>query len=462
MNLTKKTFQNLLPATLAAVLSLPAAAAPSAANWAAPFEPRRIATFTEILADTCPSCSIAAIERRELGGQIAQYSLPLRVGTGAYDVIRLHRVVRETAPFVPARTERALFMAHGDIWGFDAAFLNAAESSSVTDDHALPIFLAEQGVDVWGIDFRWIHVPEDTADLSFMASWNLETDAGDLRHGMAVARLARGLGGDGFGRLTLLGWSRGGQIGYAALDAETQLPPVLRHVKAFIPVDIYLKTDQPDVKAAACLRLGQTQERQATGEVADANGVLITSLGQLAIAAPAEPSPIVSGLSNRQTALLAGAATFQLLPPGGSFAPFYHFAGGTFDVSGLPNGLAYQDEAGFFDFFTGAAPFEPLQLLADGDAAICESADTIDVPDVAFDDHLGEITVPVLYVGAGGGFGDLGVYTTTLLGSSDVTHHLVSLTPSARLFDLGHADIFQADAADTLFWQPILDWIESR
>lgn len=433
-----------------------------AAAGAAPFEPRRANTFTRILADTCPSCSIAAIERRELGGQIAQYSFPVRVGTGAYDVIRLHRVVREVAPFVPARTEHALFMAHGDVWGFDAAFLNAAESSSVPDNHALPIFLAERGVDVWGIDFRWIQVPEDTADLSFMASWGLESDARDLRLGLAVARLARGLGGDGFNRLILLGWSRGGQIGYATLDTETRLPPVLRHVKAFIPVDIYLKTDQPDLVAAACLRLGLAQERQAAGEVADTNGVLAAILGQLANAAPSDPSPIIAGLSNRQAALIAGAVTFELLPPGGSFAPQYHFTGGSFDASGLPNGLLYQGEAGFFDFLAGAAPFEPLQVLVDADAAVCESSETIAVPDVAFDDHLGEITVPVLYVGAGGGYGDLGIYTTTLLGSSDVTIHVVSLTPSERLFDLGHADIFQADAADVRFWQPILDWIESR
>jgi hypothetical protein len=31
--------------------------------------------------------------------------------------------------------------------------------------------------------------------------------------------------------------------------------------------------------------------------------------------------------------------------------------------------------------------------------------------------------------------------------------------PENRLFDRGHADIFLADEAATLYWEPILDWI---
>ena len=50
---------------------------------------------------------------------------------------------------------------------------------------------------------------------------------------MSVARHARAISGSGFGQLFLLGWSRGGQIGYAALDGETQLPPGQRNVRGF-------------------------------------------------------------------------------------------------------------------------------------------------------------------------------------------------------------------------------------
>lgn len=419
--------------------------------------------FDRATAGACPRCEMLDLDRRDLGGGIAEYSFTVRVGAGEHDLIRLHRVVKERAPFIPARTRDALFMAHGDVWGFDAAFLGTATPGPTADGDALPVYLAARGVDVWGIDFRWTLVPASTADLSFMGSWGIETDAGDLRLGMAIARLTRALGGDGFGRMILLGWSRGAQVGYAALDAESQLPPGLRQIKAFIPTDVFLKSDQPDLVAAACLRLGITQAQQGAGLTADATGSLIAVLGQLAAAAPAAPSPIFPGLSNRQAALLAGSATFQLLPPGGVFVPFYHFAGGTFDAFGLPDGLLYQDEPGFFTFLAGASPYEPLRVLADGDAATCESSTTIPVPDVGFDDHLGSIHVPILYVGAGGGFGDYGVYTTSLLGSSDVSTLVVSLLPpSQRLFDLGHADIFHADDAASLFWSSILDWIRGH
>ncbi len=420
-------------------------------------------TLAQAVGGACPNCQLLSLERRALTSRVAEYSFPVRVGPGAHDLIRLHRVVAESAPFVPVRASRALFMAHGDAWGFDAAFLSSAASPAVADAHALPVYLAEAGIDVWGIDFRWTLVPAGTTDLAFMADWGIETDARDLGVGLAVARFARGLGGNGFGRIHLLGWSRGGQIGYAYLSGETQVPAALRQVRGFIPVDIYLKTDVPSIQAAACLRLGLTLARQNAGEVADATGALVATLGNLAKSAPGGLSSIFPGLTHRQAALLTVQATFNLFPPGGQIVPFYHFNGGTFDGGGLPNGLVYSPEAGVLDFLTLAAPFEPLEELADGDAAICESSPDFAVPDVPFDDHLAQITVPILYVGAGGGFGDFGVYTTTLLGSSDISTRVVTLRPpTERLFDIGHADIFQATDAPTLFWRPILDWLRSH
>jgi hypothetical protein len=96
-------------------------------------------------------------------------------------------------------------------------------------------------------------------------------------------------------------------------------------------------------------------------------------------------------------------------------------------------------------------------VVVDGDVATCDQTD------VPFDDHLAEIKVPVLYVGAGGGFGEFGVYTTTLLGSTDVTTHIVHKVPAAqRIVDYGHADLFLAGDAQTQVWQPILDWVQTH
>jgi hypothetical protein len=48
-----------------------------------------------------------------------------------------------------------------------------------------------------------------------------------------------------------------------------------------------------------------------------------------------------------------------------------------------------------------------------------------------------------------------------LVGSDDVTLLNVSLDPDQAL-DIGHVDIFTAECAPQVFWQPMLDWIEDR
>lgn len=443
---------------LLVLLSLPAASAPAAA--ARRPAPSAEAALAAAAATACPDCRLGALERRLLTENVAEYTLPVRVGPGEHEVIGLHRVVRERAPFVPAPTSRAVLLAHGDIWGFDAAFLSSLETPDVPDGQALPVFLAEHGVDVWGISFRWTRVPADETDLSFMADWGIATDAHDLGVALALARVTRGLTGHGFGRLHLLGWSRGGQIGYAYLDGESRLPPALRQVRGFIPVDIYLKTDVPEFRAAACLRFAFTQAQIDAGEDADPSGQLLAALGVLARTAPDDPSPVIPGLTNRQAALTAGAATFVFFPPGLEFVPFYHFTGGTFDESGVPTSLLYTEEDMLFAFLAGGSPWQPLRELAEADASTCDGPEA---PDQPWDDRLAEITVPVLYVGAGGGFGEFGVYTTTLLGSTDVTTLLVDLRPpEERLFDFGHGDLFSAGDAEELAWEGILEWLEGH
>lgn len=414
----------------------------------------------QAIESACTLCSAAGSERRVLAGDVAEYTLPVQVGPGEHDRVLLHRVVRERAPWVPRSAPRGVFFVHGDLLGFDGAFLAAAGVPAVDDAHALPVFLAQRGLDVWGISLRWTQVPAATTDLSIMTDWDLETDATDVRIGLAAARLARTLTGSGASRLALLGWSRGGQIGYAVLDAESQLAPAQRHVKAFVPVDIYLKTDDPVLRARACARYELLAARIAGGEIADTSGQLIAALGTLAELAPGAASPILPGLTNRQAGLLPGQATFNFFPPGLEPVPVYHFTGGLFDQNGLPTGLLYSNEALLFSAFETASPFQPTRELADGDAAICDGPS---VPDVPWDDHFEDVSVPVLYVGAGGGFGAFGIYTASLLGSTDVSAHIVSLTPpAARLFDIGHADIFIADDAPALFWQPVLDWLRAH
>ena len=413
-----------------------------------------ILALPALAAARASSSPVSPIERRALTANVAEYFFKVRVGPGPFDEIGIHRVVKETAPNVPIHARDAVFLTHGDIWNFRAAFLTGA--------HPIPVFLAENGVDVWGIDFRWTFVPATVTDLSFMKTWGLEQDARDLGIAIGAARVARVHTGSGLGKVDLLGWSRGGQIGYAYLNAETRLPPGLRQVKGFIPVDIYLKTDVPQLRTFACQRRQNTEATIAGGGFANPSGGLIQALGVLAATDPNGSSILngppfnLPGFTNRQAGLLVGEATFLFLA-GLEPTPFYHFTGGTFDAQGKPSGLLYTNEQNLFTLEQGSAPVQPNQELADADAATCGQTD------VHFDDHLAQIRVPILYVGAGGGFGEFGVYTTTLLGSKDVTTHIVHKVPAdQRLADFGHADLFLAGDAQTLVWQPILDWVRAH
>lgn len=453
----------LLPA-LALLLALPAlaAAAPrfdattleNATRRACPLAPSLL--FGVAGLGDARKCPVSDLQRRVLTGNIVEYTFDVRIGTGPFDILGFHRVVRETAPFKPARTQDSLFLLHGDIWGFRAAFL-------ADPDRNLPVFLARNGVDVWGIDQRWIRVPAKQTDFAFMEDWGFKHDIRDLYVALGVARATRLLTGNGTGRIHLLGWSRGGMIGYAYLNAESQLPRPLRHVDGFIPVDIYLKTDDEDFRQAACRRSAAQEAAYDAGEYQNASGVLVQTIATLATTDPAGASPVFPGLTNHQAALLTGAATFVVFPPDQQFVPDYHFTGGTFAPepapSGLPvpTGLLYSPEASLMALLQGASPYQPTRQLADAELIIC------DEEDVPFDDHLDDIKNPVLYVGGGGGFGEYGIYTTTLLGSEDVTTRVVDLTPpDQRLSDFGHADIFLGTEAGMLVWRPILSWIRAH
>jgi len=181
------------------------------------------------------------------------------------------------------------------------------------------------------------------------------------------------------------------------------------------------------------------------------DGIFFGALGALAAETPDDPSPFISGLTNYQTVLFFGTNTFLLLPPQ---APFWHFVGGTFDEFGLPVGLLYSEPSRWIGLAGSLPPYQPLLSQFDLSASLC------DEEDVSVDDHLADISVPILYLGAGGGFGTLGDFTSSLTASHDVTNFTVNLQPAEqRSIDFGHGDMFLADDASTLVWQVLRDWL---
>ena len=313
------------------------------------------------------------------------------------------------------------------------------------------MYLAQHDVDVWGIDQAWVLVPLAETDFSFMADWGMQRQVDDLRIGLAVARASRLLTGSGFGKMNLLGYSSGVLTGYAYINDETHLPEAARHVAGFIPADCPYKWSDDSNRIPSCESAAYYKSIIDSGTYHDtAGGYLFLMLGQLAKTDPEGASPIVPGATNRQAALYLGAATHLFVP----FPPLWHYFAGTFDEFGVPTGLQYTTYEGMLDFLVTASPYEPLLFEYDYLCIWC------DEPDVPFDDHLAEITVPVFYIGAAGGLGETGVYTTTLLGSPDVSTLIVRLHPDEEIgLDFGHIDLWTAGNAQGLVWAPILDWL---
>lgn len=384
-----------------------------------------------------------------LSGNVYEYDYLVPTGSDVHHRVGLHRVV-QVENGRPVSAPNGVFLVHGDIWDFNAAFVGGNLPSE-----SVAVYLASKGIDVWGVDLGWTLVPAGTTDLSFMQGWGLQRDVDDVETAMAFARGVRTLTGSSADKLALMAWSRGGWIGYALLNEESQKPDALRQVHAFIPVDNYFKVNDPKTRAAIC-SFEQTTDNDVENGIYGYDESVVAQLGTLAQTSPDEPSPIFGPpYTNRQASLTYGAAAFEL---GDIFTPFYHFVAGTFpdnDINQIPTGLDYTNLSRWNAFLSSGSPFEPSTLLRDTYAITCSPG-----PTGPFDDHLADVTVPVLYVGAGGGFGRAGLYSLTLLGSKDVSSHIVSFYPPAEAaFDFGHVDLFNARDAQQLVWTPIYDWL---
>jgi hypothetical protein len=412
---------------------------------------------------------VRGFSRERVVDDIYHYSIDVRVGPTVYDTITLHRVVRERGVFSPRYGSESVFMVHGDAWDFRGAFMASTLTNAVPEDHSIAVYLAQRGVDVWGIDLRWTHVPLETTDFSFMKSWDLGTHARDVGTGLTVARAVRALTGNGGGKVNLLGWSRGAMVAYAYLNAETQLPAARRNVSGFIPVDMVVKfgPDGEQQRQWACTRATLAKAQLEAGRVeggllGPGAGVAIMALGDAAIQYPDEPAnmPPLPPLPHKQLAITLGAATFSFIsaPAYGvePTVPVYHFNAGQFGSDGSPTALRYVKERQFFDFMRSAHPYQSFKEIVESEQLLCGQ------DDVPYDDHLKKISVPVLHVGAAGGFGSYGEYLPRkLLGSRDVTVKRVQRQSDDKRFaDFGHADLFLAEDAPERVWEPIYRWMK--
>jgi hypothetical protein len=412
--------------------------------------------FDRVVAEAAlqtPAQAIAEIDREHLTGDVYHYSLILRLGDGPNARIRLHRVVRESAPFRPRPTRQAVMMEHGSFATFASNFISMARAGDTDLHHGLAAYLAERGVDVWGMDRRWGTTSAGSQDVSDYPSLGFATSVEDIRSGLAFARLVRGISGGDADRMTLMGFSIGALLTYSYAAAESVRPPRERHVKAIVPIDIYARIapENEDLRQKACNRRDQGRADMAGGFF-DVDNTFIQQLGSFSQTAPDDPSPIWPGLTSRQALHTWVGQTFYYY----GVTPVYHLNGGNI-VDDSVTSLNFSGVHRVEDWHIGAPPHEAYVEGVDMDTILCGEGP------LPLDDHLADIRVPIFYLGAAGGFGAYGVHSARITRSTDVTTHVVRrLAPELEVSDYGHADLLFARDAPELAWQPLAAWLNRR
>jgi len=521
------------------ILTVLAAVLTAAAAWGA--NTNTIEAMQEVAdmlgAELSGPVQYAAIQTS--AGVIAHYTASVKVGEGraipldpstqqpimaqAYsytDTIRIHRVIRETSPGVPAETENGILCSGGDISTFNLIYMPTTlpDPTGQTNftlgqiignpDHSLGIYLAQNGMDVWGIDWRWATIPMDKPPVEIrfpdfgsdsyfgLGYMNTETHLDDFELALKIARLTRGLTGQGNGKIYVTGFSRGAYMTVALANRQAVYSGVSRDIKGIIPVDFAIKSDDPTLTGTGCARTA------GYDHVVAGNG---------GVYPPFNDPNIIPPFFNPTGMALIGAAYDSLVNPdgtnqlfgvsnknvydiftGATWFPFHLIAGGsgdwqwsfnkeapivTLDKSNtdnpyygvlpfpivfpnpqLPNvpdtdmvftNYSYMQLASFY-----VAPFQSYGEQRDSMVYLCEGDE-----DSPYDDNLSEIHIPVLVVAAEGGAA-AGSANDLLIRLGGDEKQILVVSGSGGGY--GHADLYFANDADTQFWQPLLNWLQNR
>lgn len=389
-------------------------------------------------------CSVLDVSRSEVGNQLAYYRALIKVDSGDFDVIAVSRVVREAHPRVPVTTSGSYFYLHGSNGSFYQALIAPHEGKG------LAVYLGGHNIDVWGIDLRNVQIPADAAVLPNAHDWDFHLQIKDVRLATRIARYVRALTGQGVGRIVLSGHSAGAALAYAVVNAEAVLPAASRDAGGLIPIDMVYQLPPSAVAQIqfSCNVAGGYKSLNDSGNYFS-NNLGGIAMGKLAETDPDGISPYAPPLTNLQ-AILKNVG-------GLGFAPVYPFHAWAVarDASGtVIDGRFTAAREIVHNFVVTPAYQVPNAMIADMFGASCNSLNS---PYVS---NLGRVKVPVLYIGAAGGFGKFGKDTLTVLGSKDTKAITMQLQPdNDAANDFGHMEAFTARDAQELVWEPIRLWI---
>jgi hypothetical protein len=384
-------------------------------------------------------------------GEVVHYQFDVQVGPGPYDVIRIHRVVKEVSPGRPAKKMEGILLLPGLPQLFAPIFLQDAAPGVPEEQGSIALFLASHDIDVWGMDYGWAFIPYPTSGFDFLRGWGIGKDAAHVHIALSIARWLRVTSGQGNGPVHVLGFSYGGPVVYGAASEDTRNPGNLRNVKGIVTVD----------GAPVRLPPGSSAQINACNTARDTlksldSGIYHydSSASHLRAEAARDYPDTPNAGSGTATAEFPGF-------PSGTFTNYQFMLvngirnktyAGTYTVTPPSANLAFTSGERSVALGTTTPSYYPLLITYDGAASRCGT----DTYPAAFDDHLGDIDVPTLYVARQ----DTGLYTATQTRSRDVTTLIINPTLNPNLY--GHADFFLANNAASEIWQPILDWIRAH
>lgn len=117
---------------------------------------------------------------------------------GPYDKIGLHRIVAKDK----INSRYAVLYLPGA--------LRNAELGHCNERYNFRLYLANRGIDTYGLDFRWHAIgQQEIQDFSFMKHWTIQTFLDDIKHAIAHIKDTSGID-----RVFLAGFSRGGEHTY--------------------------------------------------------------------------------------------------------------------------------------------------------------------------------------------------------------------------------------------------------
>jgi pimeloyl-ACP methyl ester carboxylesterase len=154
---------------------------------------------------------------------IYEWTFQATVGKSPFDKIALHRVAKGPTP--PAHPEAVVLYLPGTNMNGEVALEDPR--------YSLQVYLAEQGVDVWSMDYRTHFIPPQTpeSDLAELAGWTNDLFESDID---AAAKFVREK--TGHSKIFVAGFSRGVEFAYLYAAMHPERVAGIIALDGFIPV----------------------------------------------------------------------------------------------------------------------------------------------------------------------------------------------------------------------------------